>query len=67
MKAINYLICSAILFIGLALLCGGNFLSVFAAFLWGLFNYKLSTIKQVRLMWRKFWRTNLEIERYFGV
>lgn len=67
MKTINYIICSAIIFIGLTLLCSDNILLVIAAFLWGLFHYKLSTINKVRLMWKKYWKTNLEIERYFGV
>lgn len=67
MKTLNYIICSVVLFIGIILLCSDNIILIIAAFLWGLLNYKLSTIKQVRLMWRKFWKTNLEIERYFGV
>lgn len=67
MKAINYLVCSTIIGIGIVLLISDNILLIFAAFLWGLFHYKLSTKKQVRKMWKKFWKTNLEIERYFGV
>lgn len=56
-----------ILFVGIALLCSDNIILIIAAFLWGLFHYKLSTINKVRRMWKRFWKTNLEIERYFGV
>lgn len=67
MKALNYIVCSVVLFIGIALLLTDNIILIIAGFLWLAFHYVLSTKKQVRRMWRKFWKTNLEIERYFGV
>lgn len=67
MKAINYIVCSVVLFIGIALLLTDNICLIIAGFLWFAFHYKLSTINKVRKMWRKFWKTNLEIEHYFGV
>lgn len=56
-----------ILFVGIALLCSDNIILIIAGSFWFAFHYALSTKKQVRRMWKRFWKTNLEIERYFGV
>lgn len=68
MKALNYIVCSAILLIGIVLLFSGDSLLIVGAFLWGGINYMASACnKRVQRTWRMFVKSNLEIERYFGV
>lgn len=66
-STINYLLCSAILLVGLALIVTDNIYLILAGLAWFGFHYKLSTKRQVRMMWKTFWKTNLKIEKRLGV
>ena len=58
-----YLICSALLFVGLILTCGGGLWSL-CGFAWWLMCY-VSGLAFPQL-WRKFWFMNIRILAYFG-
>lgn len=66
MKTLNYIICSMALAIGITLLLTNNFPMIIAGGLWFVLLYKTSKTKQAKRMWRTFYKTNLEIEKYFG-
>ena len=67
MKALNYVICSTIIFIGILLLSSGEIVPTIIGLIWLAINLKLSCLNIGRKMWQRFLRTNMEINRYFGL
>lgn len=67
MKVLNYIICSTIILIGIVLLLSGELLPTFCGILYVLFNLILSGFDWYTNMWKKFLKTNDEINKYFGL
>jgi hypothetical protein len=65
MKVLNYIICSTIILIGIVLLFSGEILPAFLGILYVLFNLMLSGFDWYANMWKKFLKTNGEINKYF--
>lgn len=59
---LNYMMCSALLFVAVVLLCSGGFWSL-AGLLWcGLLVVSGDVF---RPLWRRYWRSNMRILRHF--
>lgn len=68
MKALNYIVCSVVLFIGIALLLTDNIILIIAGFLWLVLNVLLSTINsKVRLMWKSYVKSTIKLEMLLGI
>lgn len=67
MKALNYIVCSTIITIGIVLLLSGEITPTIVGFIWLGINIKFSCLKVGKKMWKRFLRTNMEINRYFGL
>lgn len=67
MKVLNYILCSTIILIGIMLLFSGEFVSALIGALYVLFNLMLSGFDWYTNMWKKFLKTNDEINKYFGL
>jgi hypothetical protein len=67
MKALNYVICSTIIFIEIVLLLSGETAATIAGLIWLAINLKFACLNIGRKMWEMYWRTNQEINRYFGL
>ena len=67
MKALNYVVCSTIIFVGIVLLSSGEIIPTILGFIWIGINIKFSCLNIGRKMWKRFLRTNMEINRYFGL
>ena len=67
MKVLNYIICSTIILIGIVLLLSGEFITALIGALYVLFNLTLSGFDWYTNMWKKFLKTNDEINKYFGL
>lgn len=67
MKVLNYIVCSTIILVGIVLLLSGDFVSALVGVLYVLFNLMLSVFDWYTNMWKKFLKTNDEINKYFGL
>lgn len=67
MKVLNYVACSTIIFVGIVLLLSGEITPTIAGLIWLALNIKFSYLNIGRKMWKRYWKTNLEINRYFGL
>lgn len=67
MKALNYIVCSTIIFVGILLLLSGEIAPTIAGLIWLAINLKFSCLNIGRKMWKRYWKTNMEINRYFGL
>ena len=67
MKVFNYVVCSTIIFIGIVLLLSGEITPTIAGLIWLALNIKFACLNIGRKMWKRFLRTNMEINRYFGL
>lgn len=68
MKVVSYIFCSAVFFIGIALLLSDNILLIIVGFFWLVFNVLLSTINsKVRLMWKSYIKSTIKLEKKLGV
>ena len=67
MKALNYVVCSTIIFVGIVLFLSGEITPTIAGLIWFGVNIKFSCLNIGRKMWKSFLRTNMEINRYFGL
>lgn len=67
MKALNYVVCSTIIFIGIVLLSSGEIVPTIIGLIWLAINLKFSCLNIGRKMWKIYWKTNLELNRYFGL
>lgn len=67
MKVLNYIVCSTIITIGIVLLLSGEIIPTILGLIWLAINMKLACLNIGRKMWKRFLRTNMEINRYFGL
>lgn len=67
MKVLNYIVCSTIIIIGIVLLLSEEFLPTFWGIIYVLFNLSLSGFNWYVGMWKRFIKTNDEINKYFGL
>lgn len=67
MKVLNYVACSTIIFVGILLLLSGEIAPTIAGLIWLAINLKFSCLNIGRKMWKRYWKTNMEINRYFGL
>lgn len=68
MKVLNYLVCSVILFIGIALILTDNLILIIAGIFWFVLNVLLSTINsKVRLMWKSYIKSTIKMEKKLGM
>lgn len=67
MKALNYVICSTIIFIEIVLLLSGETTPIVLGLIWLAINIKFACLNIGRKMWKRFLRTNMEINQYFGL
>jgi len=67
MKALNYIVCSTIIFVGIVLFLSGEITPTILGLIWLGINLKFSCLKVGKKMWKRYWKTNLEINRYFGL
>lgn len=59
---VNYVICSALLFVAVVLVCGGGVWSLVGLAWCGLL---VASGDAFPAFWRRFWRSNMRILRYF--
>ena len=67
MKVLNYVACSTIIFVGIVLLLSGEITPTILGLIWLAINMKFACLNIGRKMWKRYWKTNLEINRYFGL
>lgn len=67
MKVLNYVACSTIIFVGIVLFLSGEIAPTIAGLIWLAINLKFSCLNIGRKMWKRYWKTNMEINRYFGL
>ena len=67
MKVLNYVICSTIILVGIVLISSGEITPTIVGFIWLALNIKFACLNIGRKMWKRFLRTNMEINRYFGL
>ena len=67
MKALNYVVCSTIIFVGIVLFLSGEITPTIAGLIWFGVNIKFSCLNIGSKMWKRFLRTNMESNRYFGL
>lgn len=67
MKTLNYIVCSTIITIGIVLLLSGEIVPTILGLIWLAINMKFAYLNIGRKMWKRYWKTNLEINRYFGM
>lgn len=67
MKILNYVICSTIILIGIVLLFSGEFITTFVGIAYVIINLMLSGFDWYVNLWKKFIKTNDEINKYFGL
>lgn len=67
MKVSNYIVCSTIIILGIVLLLSGEITPTIVGLIWLALNIKFSCLNIGRKMWKRFLRTNMEINRYFGL
>lgn len=66
-STINYVVCSILLGIGFVLLISDEMSTIILAVLWFGLLWLSGRTKYGKKAWRKFWITNMKINRYFGV
>lgn len=67
MKVLNYIICSTIILVGIVLVLSGELIPILFGLLWIVVNMKMHNFHWYKKMWKSFFKTNIEIERYFGL
>lgn len=67
MKVLNYIVCSTITFVEIVLVLSGELIPILFGLLWIVVNMKMYNFHWYKKMWKSFFRTNIEIERYFGL
>lgn len=67
MKALNYVVCSTIIFVGIVLLLSGEITPTILGLIWLAINMKFACLNVGKRMWGRFIKTNIEINRYFGL
>lgn len=67
MKTLNYIVCSTIITIGIVLLLSGEITPTILGLIWLAINMKFACLNIGRKMWKRYWKTNLEINRFFGL
>lgn len=67
MKALNYVVCSTIITIGIVLLLSGEIIPTILGLIWLAINMKFACLNVGKRMWGRFIKTNMEINRYFGL
>ena len=67
MKVSNYIVCSTIIVLGIVLLLSCEITPTIVGFIWLALNIKFARLNIGRKMWKRFLRTNIEINRYFGL
>ena len=67
MKTLNYIVCSTIITIGIVLLLSGEIIPTILGLIWLAINMKFACLNIGKKMWKRYWKTNLEINRYFGL
>ena len=67
MKALNYLVCSTIIVLGIVLLLSGEIIPTILGLIWLAINMKFACLNIGKKMWKRYLKTNLEINRYFGL
>lgn len=67
MKALNYIVCSTIIFIGIVLFLSGEITPMVIGLLWVGVNIKFACLNVGKKMWGRFIKTNIKINRYFGL
>lgn len=67
METLNYIICSAVLIIGIALFLTDNICLILVGFLWLVLNLRLSTNNKVRRMWKSYIKSTIKLEKKLGM
>lgn len=67
METLNYIICSAVLVIGIALFLTDNICLILVGFLWLVLNLRLSTNNKVRRMWKSYIKSTIKMEKKLGM
>lgn len=67
METLNYIICSAVLIIGIALFLTDNICLILVGFLWLVLNLRLSTNNKVRRMWKSYIKSTIKMEKKLGM
>lgn len=67
METLNYIICSAVLVIGIALFLTDNICLILVGFLWLVLNLRLSTNNRVRRMWKSYIKSTIKLEKKLGM
>ena len=67
MKTLNYIVCSTIITIGIVLLLSGEITPTILGLIWLAINMKFACLNIGRKMWKRYWKTNLGINRFFGL
>lgn len=67
MKVLNYVICSTIIFVGIVLFLSGEIIPTIVGLIWLGINVKFACLNVGKKMWETYWKTNQEINRYFGL
>ena len=67
MKALNYLVCSTIIVLGIVLLLSCEITPTILGLIWLAINMKFACLNVGKKMWKRYLKTNLEINRYFGL
>lgn len=67
MKVLNYIICSTIIACGFLLLVSGEIVPTLLGIIYIDFHLRMCRFSWYKRMWKKYLRTTLEIERYFGL
>lgn len=61
-NVLSYAVCSVVLFVAIVLVCGGGWYTL-AGLVWSLAVYLSGDVFPT--IWRRFWRSNMRILRYF--
>lgn len=67
METLNYIICSAVLVIGIALFLTDNICLILVGFLWLVLNLRLSKNNRVRRMWKSYIKSTIKMEKKLGM
>lgn len=67
MKVLNYVLCSTIILVGIVLVSSGEIIQSIAGLVWFVVNMKFACLKVGKKMWKRYWKTNMELNRYFGL
>lgn len=67
MRILNYIVCSTIIVLEIVLLLSGETTPIVLGLIWLAINIKFACLNIGWKMWKKYWETNQEINRYFGL